>query len=77
MMDVDKSNKEWEEAMIAKGHSPRYYDDGDGLVLNMFVVDHGFHNGPGCLVCGWSCCEHCTAIDDIPICKGQRGEDVT
>lgn len=27
--------------------------------IDMWYLDHGFHNGPGCEICGLSVCEHC------------------
>ena len=27
--------------------------------IDMWYVDHGYHNGPGCEICGRSFCEHC------------------
>jgi hypothetical protein len=64
-----QTDEEWYEAMKAKGHKPKMNEDyGDGLLLDMFVVDSGFHNGPGCEVCYWSCCMHCSSTDDIPEC---------
>lgn len=56
---------EWFDAMRAKGHVPKM-SSGD---LDIFVLDEGFHNGPGCETCGWSCCWHCEGIDDIPPCS--------
>ena len=42
----------WYEAMKAKGHMPYMVDYGDGdEQMDIFVVDSGFHNGPGCQVC--------------------------
>lgn len=57
----------WEAAMRAKGHTPVLYSFGS---LDHFVMESGFHNGPGCSVCGWSCCEHCDSVSDIPECEG-------
>lgn len=64
------TNDEWIDALKAKGHVPRMvsYEEGE-TYLNMFVLDCGFHNGPGCETCGWSTCEHCNDVDAIPKCK--------
>ena len=35
-----------------------WHRDKNGEV-DMWYLDHGFHNGPGCEVCGLSVCEHC------------------
>ena len=31
----------------------------DGGEIDMWYLDYGYHNGPGCEVCGASVCEHC------------------
>lgn len=64
---MDENERKWHEAMKAKGHMPKMTSDGD---LDGFVCDWGNHNGPGCLVCGWSCCWHCCDYDtnEIPDC---------
>lgn len=64
------SDEEWIEAMKAKGHMPvmRDWEDGTPPVLDIWVVDYGYHNGPGCSICGWSCCHHCEGIESIPQC---------
>jgi hypothetical protein len=60
------NQSEWIEAMKAKGHTPRMTEDG---YLDIFFCDSGFHNGPGCDSCHWSCCHHCDGIEDIPQCS--------
>lgn len=56
----------WREAMKAKGHLPiEYGEDGE---LDSFALESGFHNGPGCSICGWSCCWHCEGVEGIPDC---------
>ena len=35
-----------------------WYKDDNGDV-DMWYVDHGYHNGPGCKICGERFCEHC------------------
>jgi hypothetical protein len=32
----------------------------DNGAVDVFVLDNGFHNGPGCSACGEWSCEHCT-----------------
>lgn len=59
------SDEDWIDAMKAKGHTPRM-DEGR---LDIFFCDSGFHNGPGCDTCHWSCCNHCDTIEDIPECS--------
>ena len=56
----------WKTAMEAKGHVP-VLDEHDHL-LDTFVLSEGFHNGPGCARCRWSCCWHCDEIESIPEC---------
>ena len=56
---------DWLDAMKAKGHMP--YVDKLGR-LDEWVLDQSPHNGPGCQVCGWSCCMHCDEPEAIPEC---------
>ena len=37
-------------------HKWKCYEDGR---IDLFVTDKGFHNGPGCTVCGFTFCHHC------------------
>jgi hypothetical protein len=64
------SDRDWHDAMKAKGHSPIMidYGNGEGSVINMMAVEYDHHNGPACAICSWGCCEHCETIDDIPEC---------
>ena len=55
----------WRETMVARGHQPKLDDDG---TLDVFFLDSGFHNGPGCTVCYWSACMHCDTPESIPQC---------
>lgn len=55
--------------MIENGHTP-IMDKDYNTLLNTFVYDVEYHNGPGCSKCGWSDCWHCLDIKDIPKCKG-------
>lgn len=73
MSIFDDNRAAWEAAMKAKGHTPIYDDDLDGI-LHVFVTDHGFHNGPGCSSCGWTCCMHCRSPEDIPQCAARDKE---
>jgi len=74
----EERKEEWKRAFLDAGHEfhlkePKPEFDGpDGPPIDWFVVDEGFHNGPRCVKCGWFCCHHCTAISDIPKCKGER-----
>ena len=69
MDGFDKSKREWHAAFLAAGHV--FVLDGDGDP-DYFRVSQGFCNGPECSVCGWSCCRHCTSIDQIPKCEGRE-----
>jgi hypothetical protein len=55
------------EELEAAGHVLRR--DEDGRVDN-FVMEYGFHNGPGCVNCHDSWCEHCG--DKIEPCIGKE-----
>ncbi len=59
--------REFDETAERKGHVLIRNEDGD---VDHFVVSHGYCNGPGCSVCGWSACHHCITADKIPECEG-------
>lgn len=40
--------------------------------IDIFVRDNGFHNGPGCELCGESWCHHCEG--EIEPCTGKKDE---
>jgi hypothetical protein len=65
---MNARNEKWVAAMKAKGHTPRMVDWPDGPDLDIFFTDAGFHNGPGCDTCGWTCCMHCDDVGRIPEC---------
>lgn len=50
-----------------KGHIWRLNEHGE---VDCWVVDEGFHNGPGCSVCHFSFCEHCFNERDLEPCPG-------
>lgn len=66
MKSFDEEREEWYEAMKLRGHAPILDEDYGGL--SIYVMDAGYHHGPGCSVCNWSCCMHCTDITTIPEC---------
>lgn len=39
--------------------------------IDIFGLDEGYHNGPICVVCGYSFCHHC--YDEVPVktCSGR------
>lgn len=57
----------FEEKLEAAGHVLRR--DGGGYI-DIFVMDIGYHNGPGCVNCGESWCHHCE--DLIEPCIGKE-----
>ena len=62
--------EEWKRAFLAAGHS--FVQDEDGEI-DTFVHDTPGHNGPGCSICGWSCCWHCQHEPEaIPACGGVK-----
>jgi len=65
MGDWEAEVEAWKDEMIAKGHTPILEKDGR---LNFLAYNEGFHNGPKCSKCGWSCCMHCDPIESIPPC---------
>ncbi len=61
----------WERAMRRKRHEPIMSTGLDGkpeLDYWAWSDNSGYHNGPKCSKCGWSCCWHCETIKDIPEC---------
>jgi len=58
-------NSEYREALEAAGHKLRHDEDGE---VDIFVMDVGYCNGPGCELCGESWCHHCQ--DKIKPCTG-------
>jgi hypothetical protein len=44
------------EQIEAAGHQLQRDEDGE---IDIFVLDYGTHNGPGCVICGDSWCYHC------------------
>lgn len=66
-----KEQLEYFLQMNAQGHVPKF-EEGD---VDIFFLDDGIHNGPGCTICGWSQCWHCHGPEDIPPCPGPpRGD---
>ena len=57
-------NEEW-YITNPKGHV--WSIDEEGGKVNIFAMSEGFHNGPICVNCGYSFCEHCKT--DIPECQ--------
>jgi hypothetical protein len=66
MADTMAKAQAWSDAMKAKGHTPILGPDGS---LDYSVYKGGYHNGPGCESCGWSCCWHCESVKHIPECS--------
>lgn len=67
---MDKCRDEWSEAFLAAGHTFMLNEFGEP---DFWVNAVGFHNGPKCSTCGWSCCVHCTPTENIPRCNGPKG----
>jgi len=65
---MNKKQTTWHDAMKEKGHIPKMDNWDSGSELDIFAHDYRHHNGPGCSVCSWSCCWHCSTIDKIPMC---------
>lgn len=73
-MDYDEWQDAWFTIARERGHTLRTWDDGQRV--DMFVMDAGFHNGPGCETCGWSACMHCDwKAEDIPTCSAVPSDD--
>ena len=69
-----EDRNEWTKAFRRKGHEP-VMDEFNYNKIDMFVLDAGYHNGPGCSKCHFSLCHHChwrqgKNYDDIPECVG-------
>lgn len=52
-MSEDKS---YEQLLEEAGHVLKRDEDGG---IDIFVMDVGYHNGPGCVNCHESWCHHC------------------
>ncbi len=59
------TNKDYYAALEAAGHVLHRDEDGN---IDFFVMDYGYHNGPGCVNCHDSWCEHCE--DSFENCIG-------
>lgn len=59
-------NKSYEPLLEEAGHVLKRDEDGD---IDLFVMDAGYHNGPGCVNCHDSWCHHC--CDEIEPCVGK------
>lgn len=42
--------------------------------IDMWVLDHGFHNGPRCVICREAFCEHCTPDWKTTECDAEHYE---
>ena len=60
----------YQEKLEAAGHVLKRDEDGD---IDIFVLEYGFCNGPGCINCGDSWCHHCG--DTIKPCIGKEAAD--
>jgi hypothetical protein len=54
------------DRIVQAGHVLKLDEDG---AVDEFVCDAGYHNGPGCSVCGESWCQHC-ASPRVETCDG-------
>jgi len=64
---AEHTSETFAERLERAGHKLRRNEDGE---VDNFVVSEGFHNGPGCLVCSESWCEHCACNREIEPCDG-------
>lgn len=69
----DSYRQKYAEAMIAAGHSPHLDEDGE---IDMFYMSYDIHNGPQCILCHRSWCEHCTKPENIEPCDADIIEGV-
>lgn len=58
------------EQLEAAGHVLIREYGGD---IDFFVLDYDYHNGPGCVNCDQSWCQHCG--EDIEPCIGRAATD--
>lgn len=47
-MENETEDRKWIRIMTEQSHTPILDRDGE---LDIFVCDHGFHNGSGCSTC--------------------------
>ena len=57
------------------GHVWETLPEEDGGGINFFAQEAEFHNGPRCVKCGFTFCEHCdgyySGSRELPVCKGE------
>ena len=56
---LNKSRDEFISELEEAGHVLYKNEPEDGDGIDMFRLDVEFHNGPECMKCGRSWCEHC------------------
>lgn len=64
-MKSQSADVTYEELLEQAGHNLIRHEDG---TIDIFQMDAGYHNGPGCSICGESWCQHCR--DEIKPCPG-------
>ncbi len=52
------------------GHQWATLPEEDGGGINFFAQEAEFHNGPMCVKCGYTFCEHCCDPHPLPPCDG-------
>ena len=58
----DESAGEREYTRDPRGHTWMVNGDGE---INIFAFEHGWHNGPACVVCGYGFCHHCRSGPEV------------
>lgn len=72
-MHFDDWIEAWHAKCADKGHVLK--EDRHGRIDD-FVTNYPNHNGPGCVVCGWTACMHCDFEGKkIPDCKPKPQEN--
>ena len=68
--EIRKACETYDAYLEALGHVLYRDDDGD---VDHWRMDWDYHNGPGCMNCDETWCQHCE--DDVKPCPGREATD--
>jgi hypothetical protein len=72
MNSFEQYQAEWVKKFIAAGHVFKMTaEEGETPEINWWASYEDIHNGPECVRCGDTWCQHCTAPDEIKPCAGE------
>lgn len=59
-MDIVQNINFWLKGLEKQFESEHTWEQGEDGYINIFAFEEGYHNGPKCVVCGYSFCHHCS-----------------